>query len=83
MMLDFWQFFVMVILLQANLIGQIDSESLIIALEPEVAGLVCRDVKTAYYQRSNGRMELPTSGDSYLIIDVGGNIVSSFFFFIF
>ena len=73
----------MVFLLQANLIGQIDSESLIIALEPEVAGLVCRDVKTAHYQRSNGSMELPTSGDSYLIIDVGGNIVSSFFFFIF
>ena len=58
--------------LQANLIGEIDSEDLIIALEPEAAGLLCRNIKTAHYRTSNDCMALPTSGDSYIVIDVGG-----------
>ena len=49
-----------------------DSKRLIVALEPEAAGLLCRTIKTAQYSRAKGRVVLPEPGDSYLVIDIGG-----------
>ena len=57
-----------IVLLQAGLISEPDSNALIIALEPEVASFFCRE------SDESERKQRFKSGDKMLVIDAGGDV---------
>ena len=56
---------------QAELITSVDSDALLIALEPEAASFYCRTLSVHEFAMSTSKPGFP-SGTKYVIVDAGG-----------
>ena len=54
------------------MIDTLQSDGLVIALEPEAAGVLCRTIPAAAFGGARGTAEAPNVGDAYVVIDAGG-----------
>ena len=59
---------------QAGVTATLQSKGLVIALEPEAAGILCRTVPAAAFGSAKDTAEAPSVGDAYLVIDAGGTV---------
>jgi molecular chaperone DnaK (HSP70) len=57
---------------RAGLITEIDSDKLVIALEPEAASVFIQTSKIEYHKEDNNGMNLMKPGTKYMVIDAGG-----------
>ena len=62
---------------QAELITSVDSDALLIALEPEAASFFCRTLSVHGFATSTSSPAFP-SGTKYVIVDAGGEMLVQF-----
>lgn len=63
-------------LLQMGFVFQagIDSKRLVIALEPEAASILCKELQLAKYKDGSDSINVFSPGQRYLVLDAGGRI---------
>lgn len=60
----------------------IDSNRLVIALEPEAASIFCKELPVEKFEGGSDNINVFSTGQRYLVLDAGGNNNYHFFLFL-